>query len=183
VNPRPVPTDRIRPARPQDAAGLAALLGRIIDEGDKTAIDSHLDASELSEWFITGKHVIGCYVAETGTGALVGFQAYERYHEDLPAGWADIATFVDRAARGSGIGRRLFAETLAHAATTGTSMLRAVIRRENESAIAYYRACGFGGSPTGDGGAPTGDGGSTNARGSVVLVRPVVAPRADGHPG
>jgi len=134
---------RTRQAQPEDATALAALLNRVVDEGDKTAIHAHLDEADFRRWFIEGEHCLGCVVAETADGEPVGFQAYERYHSDLPRGWADIGTFVDREARGAGVGRALFDATLDHALTTGTSVLRAVIRARNTQAIAYYRARGF----------------------------------------
>lgn len=160
------PRIRTRAAQPEDAGELAALLNHIIDEGDKTAIQSHLDEAEFREWFITGQHCIGCVVAETPGGALKGFQAYERYHKDLPPRWADIATFVERTSRGWGIGQRLFSETLAHAANSGTTMLRAVVRAGNHQALSYYRGHGFA-EPSSSGN------GLEQDSGSITLLRPV----------
>ena len=163
---------RLRQAQAEDAPGLVALLNRVIDEGDKTAIASPLDPREFREWFITGAHCLGCVVAEADDGTPRGFQAHERYHDDLPAGWADVATYVDRAARGSGVGRLLIGATLTRARATGTTTLRAVIRQGNDQAVRYYRRCGFR-EPD-----DTGLGGSATP-GTVTLVRPVAQRRPE----
>src|SRR5699024_5664763 len=96
----------IRHADAEDADELAGLLNSVIAEGGKTAIDTPLTGSEFREWFITGPHCICCLVALSDNGIL-GFQALERFHDDLPQGMADIATFVTDRARGSGVGRNL----------------------------------------------------------------------------
>ncbi|MEN2742718.1 GNAT family N-acetyltransferase [Microbacterium sp. X-17] len=118
------------------------MLNRIITEGGKTAIESELTPDDFLEWFLGPKYALGCFVAEDDLGA-VGFQVYERYHADLPAGWADIGTFIESARRGGGVGRALFAATRSDMRRTGTVALRAVIRHSNQGAIAFYRGLGF----------------------------------------
>ncbi|TCU10035.1 GNAT family N-acetyltransferase [Rhizobium sullae] len=132
----------IRAATTLDSTALALLLNRIVEEGDKTAIDTTFDAREFQQWFITGPHCRSCVVAEATDGRLLGFQALERYH-DLPEGWADIATFLDASARGKGIGKALREKTFEAAEALGIGVLRAVVRAQNAQAIAYYRECGF----------------------------------------
>ncbi|GAA1778959.1 GNAT family N-acetyltransferase [Agromyces lapidis] len=151
----------IRRAEFDDADALAAVLNGVIAEGGKTAIDTPLTGSEFAEWFITGSHCISCVVAVADDGAFLGFQALERFHEELPPGVADIATFVTAVSRGAGAGRGLFTATAAIAEEAGLRCLRAVIRRSNEDAIRYYRAIGFG------------DEGSVATDESVILIRPV----------
>ncbi|GAB3758561.1 GNAT family N-acetyltransferase [Microlunatus parietis] len=158
----------IRPAKLDDAEPLSAVLNAVIAEGDKTAIDAPLSGSEFAEWFITGSHCISCVAAAGEDGRFLGFQALERFHRELPAGTADIATFVSAASRGSGVGRRLAEATVAIAERAGLRSLRAVIRRRNTGAISYYRSLGF----RDEGGASTGE--------SVTLMRPVRS--VPGHP-
>lgn len=135
---------RVRHAEIDDADALAVVLNGVIAEGDKTAIDTPLTGAEFAEWFIVGPHCISCVVAVADDGGILGFQALERFHEDLPEGVADIATFVTAAGRGTGVGRSLFDATAAVVAgDVGQGGLRAVIRRSNEGAIRYYRAIGF----------------------------------------
>lgn len=132
----------IRQAEIDDAEELARLLNSIIAEGGKTAIDTPLSGPEFAEWFITGPHCISCLLADSDKGIL-GFQALERFHADLPNDMADIATFVTVSARGLGLGRSLSHATAAIAEGTGVQRIRAVIQRSNEDAIRYYRSVGF----------------------------------------
>src|SRR5690625_2181495 len=132
----------IRHAEIDDAEELARLLSSTVAEGGKTAIDSALTGLEFAEWFITGPHCISCLIAEADD-KILGFQALERFHDDLPQGVADIATFVADRARGSGVGRILSDATAALAAELGVQQVRAVIQRSNEDAIGYYRSIGF----------------------------------------
>jgi L-amino acid N-acyltransferase YncA len=132
----------VRDARPEDAPALARLLNRIVDEGDKTAIDEHVTAEAFTTWFISGPHCLSCVVA-TDLDDLQRFQAVEVYHDDLPRGWADIATFVTRDARGRGIGKALMTATTTNCSERRLQMLRAVIRRSNLGAVSYYRGMGF----------------------------------------
>lgn len=135
---------RARRATPADAVALAALLATVVDEG-RTAIDVHLSPAELDDWFITGQHAIACHVVESDEAdAPLGFQVLERFHvAELPAGWADAATFVAASARGRGVGRALLAATVDAARAAGIHTLRAVIGGTNADAIAAYRAWGF----------------------------------------
>ena len=135
---------RVRRVGFVDAQPLADLLNRIVDEGDKTAIDTRFDATEFRSWFVTGPHCLTCVVAESVDGQLLGFQACERYlDQELPEDCADIATFVTDKARGSGIGQALLQQSLEEVASKGISHLRAVIRSGNSQGIAYYTRSGF----------------------------------------
>ncbi|HLR46046.1 MAG TPA: GNAT family N-acetyltransferase [Deinococcales bacterium] len=156
---------RIRPAAVADAEELAGLLNDIIAEGGKTAIATPLTGPQFAEWFIIGPHCLSCLVATTD-GAIVGFQALERFHRDLPRGTADIATFVAGRARASGSGRRLAEATLALAEKTGVQCIRAVIQRSNGDAIGYYRSLGFRGD-------------ADRAGGETVVLLRRIAPASD----
>lgn len=133
----------IRHARIDDTVTLAAVLERVIAEGDKTAIDTPLSPAEFAEWFVTGAHCVSCIAAFDEAGRAIGFQALERFHDDLPDDAADIATFVAAARRGAGVGRALTEATLREAASVGLGRLRAVIRRANVGARHFYAGIGF----------------------------------------
>lgn len=155
---------QVRHAEIDDADALAVILNDIIAEGGKTAIDTPLTGAEFAEWFIAGAHCVNCVVAVDDDGALLGFQALERFHEELPDGVADIATFVTSTSRGAGVGRGLFdATTAVVSEDAGLRGLRAVIRRSNEGAVRYYRSVGFG------------DEGDATTSESIVLMRSTTA--------
>lgn len=135
---------RVRNVQPSDVPVLAELLNRIVDEGDKTAIDITFDEQEFRQWFVSEPHSLSCVVAAAEGGQLLGFQISSTYDADeLLPGWADIGTFVDNGLRGSGVGQALFQQTVKELEATNTSHLRAVIRNVNAGAIAFYTRCGF----------------------------------------
>jgi L-amino acid N-acyltransferase YncA len=156
-----MPDVRVRDAQVADAPAMASLLNRVVDEGDKTAIEHHLTERDVVEWFVTGPHARGCVVALDGADRVLGFQAVETFHDDLPEGWADIGTFVAAQARGTGVGHLLMTATLSRCREAGQRTLRAIIRSTNTGAIRYYRAMGF----------TDATGRGDLASGSVVLFR------------
>jgi L-amino acid N-acyltransferase YncA len=137
-----LPAPRIRPARPEDAPGLAEVLNPIIAAGGTTAMEDPLDPATLADWFICGPHAVMCHVAEAADGTLLGFQALSDYYP-LPPGWADIATFTRQTPRRPGVGRALMAATVAQARAAGLVALNATIRADNAGGLAFYARMGF----------------------------------------
>ena len=94
---------------------------------------------------------IACTVALLN-GRVAGFQFLAWPDPDhnpgpdgflIPEDWAIIATFVDGAAQGHGIGKRLFAVTREAARDAGVVEIDATIRAENTVGLAYYSSIGF----------------------------------------
>lgn len=137
-----------RPAAPADASDMAEMLNRIIQAGGTTAHQSLFDADRMLDHYIAPPMAISCHVALLGE-AIIGFQALERADPDwqgegkLPDGWAVIATFVGEGHRGLGVGRRLFALTLAAARAATVVAIDATIRADNQLGLAYYSKMGF----------------------------------------
>ena len=132
----------IRPAVDADTESLRTLLNEIIRVGGTTAITTELSASELREWFVSGKAVVACFVAAGSDGTIIGFQSLSKY-DTLPAAWVDIATFASRSRHKSGVGSALFARTREVATKLGFSAINATIRVVNEGGLAYYSRMGF----------------------------------------
>lgn len=61
----------------------------------------------------------------------------------MPEGWGIIGTHIHPGAARSGIGRRLFAVTLAAAKADGLKHVDASIGADNAPALSYYSAIGF----------------------------------------
>jgi L-amino acid N-acyltransferase YncA len=136
-------THAVRRARKSDAAELAALLNGIVAAGGTTAIEEPLAIDTLDEWFISGPHVLFCFVAvDRASRGPVGFQSVYRDAE-LPERWADIATFVAATHRLIGVGTSLFARTRVEARHRGLSAINATIRADNRQGLAYYDSLGF----------------------------------------
>ncbi|MBA4490557.1 GNAT family N-acetyltransferase [Paracoccus sp. S1E-3] len=80
-------------------------------------------------------------------GAVLGFQwlghAWAGNEYGVEPGWGMIGTHIHPQAGRLGIGRRLFAETLAVARRAGLAQIDASIGADNPGGLAYYRAMGF----------------------------------------
>lgn len=133
----------IRPATPDDAAGMVTVLNEIIALGGTTAHQTPFDAAKMQSHYIAGAAVISCQVAEE-RGQVLGFQ-YLGWPDagEMAQGWAIIASFVDGRAAGKGIGQRLFAATKTAAIQAGVTTIDATIRADNVAGLRYYGGLGF----------------------------------------
>lgn len=135
-------TALIRPARPDDAAAMAAILNPLVREGRTTAIGTELSEAEILAWFVAGENALSAVVAEDAEGRIHGFQALGR-HPQLPPDWADIATFAGPVPRPSGVGLALWEATRAAARALGLAAVNATIRADNAKGLGYYDRMGF----------------------------------------
>lgn len=125
----------IRPARAEERAALVGLQRRasLMWEEDRDRLLAHPDVIDLPP----GQIAEGCvFVCEAGD-AVVGFGVV------LPRedGAAELdGLFVDPAAWGRGIGRRLVEHGEAMARAAGAAVLNLVANRR---ATGFYTACGF----------------------------------------
>ncbi len=132
----------IRAARPDDVLALNQLLNEIIYAGGSTAIETPLNPSTFTDYFLNGPDHLCCFVAEDEDGMLWGFQVLERL-EKLPETCVDIATFARLQPKKRGVGTALFAETTAFAQAQGVESINATIRADNTSGLSYYTKMGF----------------------------------------
>ena len=134
----------VRDADPADLPRIAA----IYDEQVATAISTFdLEPPPLASWAAKltstrpGDHVlVGC----DRDGAVVGF-AYSSTYRPRP-GYdltREVSVYLDAAARGQGLGRRLYDELLARLRADGMHQVLAVVAQPNEASEALHRACGF----------------------------------------
>ncbi len=133
----------LRPATPDDADALAAVQNAIFAAGlRKTPVD----ADRMRAIYLDLPQTLALTVAER-QGKVLGFQwlgrAWPGNEYGVAPGWGMIGTHIRPDARRSGIGRRLFAETLAAAQRAGLAHIDASIGDDNAPAFAYYQAMGF----------------------------------------
>ena len=134
---------KIRDSRTGDAPELCDLLNAIIRIGGTTAFETPFGVALFTEQFLAGPRVMNCFVAEDERmGRLWGFQVLERDPE-LPADWADIATFARPEPKIPGIGAALFAATAKRARELGLRAINATIRADNRGGLAFYGKMGF----------------------------------------
>lgn len=133
----------IRPARPTDAEDMVEVQNAIYRAGLRA---SPVDLALVRERYFDREHGLACTVAEQ-EGRVVGFQSLKRaWHGnpyDVAEGWGIIGTHIRPDAGRSGLGRRLFATSLAAAQAAGLRHIDATIGADNSPALAYYAAMGF----------------------------------------
>ena len=134
---------RIRPARPDDLAAVAAIYNVEVEQGvgtfdtDTKGPDHfahRLDAADPRDLFL---------VAEDA-GSVVGF-AYSGPFRPRPAYAAtrETSIYLASAARGRGVGRGLYAELLTRLDAAGVHTTMAVIALPNDASEALHASLGF----------------------------------------
>ena len=131
----------IRAARPDDAGAIAALYNAGIAERQATFETRPRAPGEIAAWFEPGLPFL---VAENGDGRVLGFARVTPY-SDRPfyGGIGEFGVYVDPAARGQGLGRRLLDELAAEAERRGMYKLTSRVFTTNAASRAVHRAAGF----------------------------------------
>ena len=105
-----------------------------------------VDVALVRERYLDLHHHVACTVAEQ-EGRVVGFQSLKHAWPGNPygvaEGWGIIGTHIHPDAGRSGLGRRLFASSLAAAKAAGLRHIDASIGVDNAPGLAYYSAMGF----------------------------------------
>ncbi|MCV6584306.1 MAG: GNAT family N-acetyltransferase [Marinibacterium sp.] len=126
-----------------DVPAACAILCEIIEIGGTAAIEDRPDPDTFANWYL-GPDLIANHVALAADGTVLGFQWLGR-NPQLPPDCADIATFARRRPVTPGVGRALFAATVAVAAARaqGLGAINATIRADNAPGLGYYSKMGF----------------------------------------
>lgn len=134
---------QIRAVRPTDAEDMAQVQNAIYRAGLRS---SPVDVATIRERYLDMEYRVACTVADQ-EGRVVAFQSLKQAWPgnpyDVGDGWAIIGTHVRPEAGRVGLGRRLFAESLAAAEAVGIRHVDASIDAGNAPALAYYSALGF----------------------------------------
>ena len=131
----------IRAARPEEAAAVAAIYNDGIAGRQATFETRPREPSEIVAWFDRGLPFL---VAEEGDGPVVGFARVTPYSErPFYAGVGEHTVYVDGAARGQGLGRRLLDALAAESERRGLYKLTSRIFTTNVPSRAVHRAAGF----------------------------------------
>ena len=134
---------QIRQAATTDAEDMADVQNAIHRAGLRS---NPVDAAIVRERYLDPGFRVACTVAEQ-EGRVIAFQSLKLAWPDNPydvaEGWGIIGTHVHPEVGRSGVGRRLFVESLAAARAAGIDHIDASIDATNEPALAYYSAMGF----------------------------------------
>jgi L-amino acid N-acyltransferase YncA len=131
---------RVRPARPGDAAAVAAIYNQGIQERQAT-FETRLHTAEDFGGVLDNSSLL--LVAE-GEGGVVGWAGVSRFSsKDYYSGVGEASVYVERVARGQGVGSRLLAELEAEAERRGHWKLVGLIFPENEASVALLARQGY----------------------------------------
>ena len=133
-------TMHARPARPEDAAGVARIYNQGIADRTATFETRPRTASDISTWFDDAHPLL--VVEEAGT--VVAFAATFRYRpRACYAGIAEASVYVDRAFRRHGAGRLALESLIAAAAAAGFWKLVSRVFVENTASRRLVASVGF----------------------------------------
>jgi ribosomal protein S18 acetylase RimI-like enzyme len=135
----------IRRATASDAPGIAAVLEVIASERIHSAIDRAWSVEEERRYLESLSPREAIHVALDTDDRIVGLQVLDRWSPVLGsmAHVGQIGTFMLPAWRGRGVGRLLWAATLAFARAAGYRKLVIQVRASNSAAQTFYRGLGF----------------------------------------
>ena len=127
----------VRPARLEDGAAWAEIYNQGIEERQATFETRPRTAEDLAG------QVERTIVAERD-GRVVAWASINPYSpREAYAGVGEFSIYVDRSARGDGVGSRLLGELCDFAESLGYHKLTSKIFPENEASLALMRRCGF----------------------------------------
>ena len=134
----------VRPASPDDAAGIVGILNPIIESGKFTAFDAPFTV-ETERQYILNFPQRGIFHVAVQDSKILGFQSMEPFATYTHAfdHVGVIATYVDLSHLRQGIASRLFEATLKAAESKGYEKLFTYIRADNPAALSTYRKQGF----------------------------------------
>jgi L-amino acid N-acyltransferase YncA len=131
----------IRPATPPDAEAIARIYSDGIAEREATFETDPRDAADVAPWIgDAGQPVL---VAER-EGEVVGWARTVRSSERCAyAGVGEYTIYIDRAARGTGVGAALLASLIAESEEAGYWKLIGKLFTTNAATIALAHRSGF----------------------------------------
>jgi L-amino acid N-acyltransferase YncA len=134
----------LREASPSDAAEISRILNQGIEESTSTLETEPKTVAEREAW-LAGRgprHPVIVAVDEAGTiwgwGSLNAFKPRTAYDHV-----ADFSVYVDRAARGRGIGKLMLVDLERRARAIGFHKLVLAAMPENEAGLHLYTGRGF----------------------------------------
>jgi phosphinothricin acetyltransferase len=127
----------VRAARSEDGAAWAEIYNQGIEERQATFETRLRTAADLAA------QIERTIVAESG-GRVVAWASIGEYSSrEVYAGVGEFSIYVDRVARGGGVGRRLLTHLCAFAESQGYHKLTSKIFPSNRASLALMRSCGF----------------------------------------
>ena len=132
----------IRPAVAADAAAIAGIYNQGIEERCATFETAPRSAEEIARRIAGNDYPL--LVAVSEGGEVVGWAGLSSYRaRECYAGIAEFSIYMDRSARGQGLGRRLLMALIDAARVRGVWKLVSRVFVFNDASRGLCRACGF----------------------------------------
>lgn len=136
-------TTTVRPAGVADAAAVAEIYNQGIADRGATFETEKRSAADLARRIADDPQRFPVLVAEA-KGRVVGWASIGPYRDRACyAGIGEFSVYIDRAARGRGVGRGLLAELIAAARERGCWKLVSRVFPDNAGSLGLCRAMGF----------------------------------------
>ncbi len=131
---------KTRLARPADAVAIALIYNQGIEDRVATFETEPRSAKDIESWF---EDDVPLVVVEED-GEVVAWAVAHRYRERAAyAGVGDFSVYVDRSARGRGLGRAAVQALIEECERQGLWKLVSRVFPENETSLALCRSLGF----------------------------------------
>lgn len=134
----------IRAAEAFDAAGIAAIYNDAVETTTAIWNDRTVDAADRAAW-IAGRVAAGYPVLVAAeAGRVLGYASYGPFRAfDGYRHTGELSIYVERAARGQGLGKRLLAALIEEARARRLHVLIAAIDASNQGSIGLHLGMGF----------------------------------------
>lgn len=134
---------RIRKSRRSDCAAIRTIFNQGIEDRIATLDEEPKTKKTISEWYLDHGGRYGIQVAERAEG-VVGWASLNRYsHRCAYRGVADLSVYVERGARGSGVGTALLHSIEAQARRKKFHKIVLFALAVNEAGQRLYRKAGY----------------------------------------
>ena len=134
----------LRPANETDCAAMAAIYAPYVNETDVSWEYEAPDAAGMAKRL--REHVAAGYpwLAAEEAGTLLGYSYAGRYAARRGFDWdTELTVYLDRSARGRGVGTALYAALLSCLRRQGVVNAYALVTSPNEASDAFHTALGF----------------------------------------
>ncbi|PAX07209.1 arsinothricin resistance N-acetyltransferase ArsN1 family B [Sphingomonas lenta] len=133
----------VRPARPDDAAALAAIYAPYVTDGVVSFELEPPDAAEMARRMAAGGDRHPWLVAEAD-GAVCGYAYASPFRTRAAYAWAvETTVYVAADVQGRGCGRALYAELLDRLTRQGFTQAVGIIALPNEASVGLHKRLGF----------------------------------------
>lgn len=131
----------IRPARPEDAAGILPIVNHVIRETSITFTSTEKSEDQVRDEIASRD---GAYFVAEADGRIKGFATYFQFRNG--PGYArtmEHSIALSHDAWGQGAGRALMSALCDHAGARGVHSMWAGVSAENPSGVAFHARIGF----------------------------------------